>query len=177
MKFLSAIFTLGLVATSFAEPIPKAKRALADYQAVIKSVSNQVAVVDTTVANYVAGSVAGTAVQDASDKLVAVINTGTTTVNGLAALNSIDALGLVTPIQNLAKDVGTLVDHVIAAKPNFVADGLAGDVLASLQEQKTASQALAAAITAKVPSSLRDIANQLSSQITAHIQRGIDAYS
>ncbi|KAL5365960.1 hydrophobic surface binding protein A-domain-containing protein [Aspergillus floccosus] len=177
MKFLTAIFTLGLMATSFAEPIPKAKRALSDYKNVIQSVSNQVAVVDTTVTNYVAGSVAGTAVQTASDKLVTVINTGTTTVNGLAALNTIDALSLVSPIQALADDVNDLIDNVIAAKPNFVADGLAGNVLASLQAQKTASQALAAAITAKVPSSLQSTANQLSSQITTAIQRGITAYS
>ncbi|KAL4891246.1 hydrophobic surface binding protein A-domain-containing protein [Aspergillus ambiguus] len=177
MKFFSTVLVLSLVATSIAEPIAKAKRALADYEAVIQSVSDQVAVVKTTVGNYATGSVDGAAVQDASDDLVAVINKGTTTVNGLAALTSIQALGLVTPIQDLADAVGTLIDDLIAAKPDFVADGLDDDVLASLQEQKTASQALADAISAKVPAALQEIADELSSQIITEIQRGIDAYS
>ncbi|KAF9885454.1 hypothetical protein FE257_012890 [Aspergillus nanangensis] len=177
MKFFETVFALGLVATSFAEPIPHEKRSLSQYTAVISSISAQVAVVNTATNNYIAGTVAGSVVQTASNQLVTVINTGTTNVGTYAALNTLDALALISPIQTLAGDVGDLVDDVITAKPKFVTDGLDDDVLASLQQQKTASTALATAISAKVPAALQSTAQQLAAQVTAEIQRGIDAYS
>lgn len=177
MKFFGTVLAFGLVATTFAEPIPASKRALSDFQAVITAVRTQVGVLDTTVTNYQGGTATADNVQTESDELVTIIENGDTTVQGLPTLSSIEALGLVSPIQALTGDVSDLVDNVIAAHGKFQAEGRDGEVLTSLQEQKTASEGLAASITSKVPSSLQGLANELSAGISENIQRGIDAYS
>ncbi|KAL4733850.1 hydrophobic surface binding protein A-domain-containing protein [Aspergillus similis] len=177
MKFTTGFFTLTLAYSAFAEPIPKAKRALSDYTGVFDAISAQVATVSSTVASYVAGSTAGSAVQDASTELVTIINDGATSVAGFDSLSSLEALQLVSPIQDLTADISDLIDAVIAAEPNFVADGLDGDVLTSLQDQKTAAEGLRDAITPKVPDALQDIASELAEGIVAEIDRGIAAYS
>ncbi|KAL4962945.1 cell wall mannoprotein 1 family protein [Aspergillus stella-maris] len=171
------ILTLSLATTALAAPITKTKRALADYEAVFDNISSQVAVVSDTVASYVSGSTTGDAVQSASNDLVTVINDGATSVATFDALSSLDALALVRPIQDLTADVGDLVDAVIAAEPNFETDGLSGNVLASLQAQKGAAEALRDAVTPKVPSALQEIAAELAEGIVAEIERGIVAYS
>ncbi|RDW67410.1 cell wall mannoprotein 1 family protein [Aspergillus mulundensis] len=177
MKLATGFLTLTLAYNAFAEPIPKAKRALSDYTAVFSAIQSQVATVSSTVASYVGGSTAGSSVQDASAELVTIINNGATSVAGFDSLSSLDALQLVSPIQDLTSDISGLVDAVIAAEPNFVADGLAGDVLTSLQDQKTAAEGLRDAITPKVPASLQDIASELAEGIVTEIERGIAAYS
>ncbi|KAL4912340.1 hydrophobic surface binding protein A-domain-containing protein [Aspergillus aurantiobrunneus] len=177
MKFLSSFLTATLAYSAFAEPIPKEKRALADYQNVFSAISDQVATVADSVASYVGGSIPGTDVQDASNALVTVINDGAASVSGFDDLSTSDALALVSPIQTLTGDVSALVDAVIAAETNFDTDGLSADVLSSLQAQKTASEALRDAITPKVPAALQDIAAELAEGIVTEIQRGITAYS
>ncbi|KAL4973035.1 hydrophobic surface binding protein A-domain-containing protein [Aspergillus desertorum] len=177
MKFAAGLFTLSLACSAFAEPIPKAKRALSDYTGVFNTISAQVATVSSTVASYVAGSTPGSSVQDASTELVTIINNGAASVATFDALSSLEALQLVSPIQDLTADISDLIDAVIAAEPNFVADGLDDDVLTSLQNQKTAAEGLRDAITPKVPTALQDIANELSEGIVTEIERGIAAYS
>ncbi|KAL4928356.1 cell wall mannoprotein 1 family protein [Aspergillus undulatus] len=179
MKFATGLLTLTLVYSAFAEPIPiaKEKRALSDYTAVFSAISTQVAAVSSSVASYVAGSTPGSTVQDASAELVSIINNGASSVSAFDSLSSLEALQLVSPIQDLTDDISSLVDAVIAAEPNFEADGLADDVLASLQDQKTAAEGLRDAITPKVPSALQDIAAELAEGIVTEIERGIAAYS
>ncbi|KAL4809865.1 hydrophobic surface binding protein A-domain-containing protein [Aspergillus unguis] len=177
MQLLPTLLTLSLTLTSLAEPIPAKKRALSDYEGVFDNISAQVDVVSTAVAAYTAGTQPGSTVQDASDDLVDVINTGATSVAGFDALSSLDALALVSPIQDLTSDVGDLVDAIIDAESEFEADGLAGDVLTALQAQKTAAEGLKDAITPKVPSALQGIAGDLANGIVTEIERGITAYS
>lgn len=177
MKFFTTLLTLGLVGTSIAEPIRISKRSADDYKGVIQTVSDQVAVVDKAVADYVGGSAKGDGVITASDKLIEVINTGKTNVEGFDPLSSTDALAIVKPIETLTDDVGKLVDDVIAAKPNFDKDTLSAKILAGLKAQKEAAQGLADAITAKVPDALKDMAKELSAGIAKNIQKGIDAYA
>ncbi|CEL08161.1 hydrophobic surface binding protein A-domain-containing protein [Aspergillus pseudodeflectus] len=173
MKF-AGILSIALATTALAEPI---KRALADYQNVFNAISAQVAVVDTVVASYVAGTATADAVQDASDDLETTINNGAAAIPGFAPLGNLDALSLVGPIQTLTGDVADLIDDLIAAEPDFIADGRAADVLASLNAQKAGTEAVRDAITPKVPAALQDIAETLSQGIVDEIQRGIAAYS
>ncbi|KAL2825072.1 hydrophobic surface binding protein A-domain-containing protein [Aspergillus cavernicola] len=177
MKFATSILTLTLAYSAFAEPIPNQKRSLADYQNVFNGISAQVGVVSGNVASYVAGTIAGTVVQDSSNDLVDIINTGATNVAGFAALGTLDALSLVGPIQTLTADVSDLIDAVIGAEPNFDADGLSADVLASLQGQRAGAEALRDAITPKVPAAVQEIAADLAEGIVTEIDRGIVAYS
>ncbi|KAL3485719.1 hydrophobic surface binding protein A-domain-containing protein [Aspergillus germanicus] len=173
MKF-AGILSIALASTALAEPI---KRALADYQNVFNAISAQVAVVDNVVASYVGGTATADAVQDASDDLETTINNGAAAIPGFAALGNLDALSLVGPIQDLTADVADLIDDLIAAEGDFVADGREGDVLASLNAQKTGTEAVRDAITPKVPAALQDIAETLSQGIVDEIERGIAAYS
>ncbi|KAL4869869.1 hypothetical protein BDV12DRAFT_184836 [Aspergillus spectabilis] len=176
MKFASSILTLTLAYSAFAEPIPKAKRALVDYQNVFNNIGTQVGVVDASVASYVGGSIPGTVVQTESEELVSIINAGATAIGGFAALNTLDALALVSPIQTLTGEVADLIDAVIAAKPNFDTDGLSDEVLANLEDQRVATEGLRDAITPKVPAALQGIAADLADGIVAEIDRGIAAY-
>ncbi|KAL4940977.1 hypothetical protein BDV06DRAFT_223579 [Aspergillus oleicola] len=176
MRFTN-ILTLTLATTAISAPLTKTKRALEDYEAVFTSIGSQVAVVSSTVSSYVSGSVPGSDVQTVSNDLVSVINSGATDVATFDSLSSLDALALVTPIQDLTADVGDLVDAVIAAESNFESDGLSGDVLASLEDQKGAAEALRDAVTPKVPAALQDIAQELAEGIVSEIERGIAAYS
>ncbi|KAL5334161.1 hydrophobic surface binding protein A-domain-containing protein [Aspergillus crustosus] len=176
MKFATSLLTLTLASTAWTEPIPLLKRSLAQYQAVFSAIDAQVAVVGTSVASYTGGTIPGTAVQTESEELVAIINSGAASIATYAALNTLDALSLVAPIQALTVDVGDVIDAIIAAKPDFDGDGLSGDVLANLNDQRDATEALRDAITPKVPTALQGIAADLADGIVAEIDRGIAAY-
>ncbi|KAL2814134.1 hydrophobic surface binding protein A-domain-containing protein [Aspergillus granulosus] len=171
---LAGLISIALATSTFAKPI---KRALADYENVFNDISAQVAVVGGVVADYVGGSATADDVQDASDLLVTTINDGAAAIPGFAALTNLEALSLVGPIQDLTADVADLVDDVIAAEPNFIADGREADVLASLNAQKAGAEAVRDAITPKVPAALQDIAAELAQGIVTEIERGIAAYS
>ncbi|KAL2822472.1 hydrophobic surface binding protein A-domain-containing protein [Aspergillus granulosus] len=177
MKLATGLLTLVLTYSAFAEPIPNNKRALADYTDIFSGISDQVAAVADSVSAYVGGSSDPDALQAASDELVTTINDGATAIPGFDPLENTDALALVAPIQDLTSDVSSLVDAVISAKSNFDTDGRSADVLASLQAQQAASEALRDAITPKVPEALQDTAAELANGIVSEIQRGIDAYS
>jgi hypothetical protein len=58
----------------------------------------------------------------------------------------------------------------------FVTVGKAGDILTNLQDQLTASKALADAITGKVPQALQSIAATLSSGIATALQGGVTSF-
>jgi hypothetical protein len=177
MKFATGLLTLTLAYSAFADPIDIKKRALADYQNIFTGISDQVATVGDMVASYVSGVANADAVQTVSNELASTINDGATAIPGFDPLANADALALVSPIQDLTSDVSGLVDAVIGAKSNFDGDGRSADVLASLQDQKAASEALRDAITPKVPEALQDIAAGLADGIVSEIQRGVDAYS
>jgi hypothetical protein len=178
MKFAATFFTLGFALCAVAEPIPKhlpSKRDVAAFRTVIANINAQVLVVDAAVTAFTGGD--GAAVQSASDQLVSIINAGVTTANAQPNLSFSETLSLTQPILDLTDDVNAVVDKLIAKEPAFISAGLADDVLLSLQQQKTASEALAAAITAKVPDLLKGIAADLAAGIAEALQRGIDAYS
>lgn len=178
MKFGATLVTFGLaIGAAFAEPIPKAfsKRALQDYLDVIDGINTQVNLVESLFAGYTGGD--GTPVLNAGNDLVALIDQGTTDVNGFAALNSADGLLLVQPIMDLTDDVNAAIDTTIAKEAVVDANGYHQDVLDNLNAQKTSSEALAAALTAKVPDDLKDLAAELSAAVAAAIQRGIAEYS
>ncbi|KAL1961187.1 hypothetical protein VTO42DRAFT_3132 [Malbranchea cinnamomea] len=177
MKFLTTLFTFGLAIGALAEPIPKPKRQVDAYKEVLYSIVDQIAIVDTLITAYVNGQVPGDDVQAASDELVAVINDGATTITGLPPLSVLDVLGLVGEITDIIDDTSGVVDNLIAAEPTFAADGLDDDVLAGLLGLEAASENLRTAIVPKVPSALQGLADSLAAQVTAELQRAIDAYS
>lgn len=177
MQFATIFLTLGLAIGVFSTPVPKQKRDVAQYKDVLFSVTDQIAVVDGLVGEYVAGQVPGTDVKAGADVLVTVVSDGATAISGFDPLSLIDVLGLVGDIQGLIDDVRIVVDNMIAAEPNFIADGLEGEVLATLNELKVAAEALRAELVPKIPESVQGTADEYAAQIVAEVQRAIDAYS
>jgi hypothetical protein len=182
MKFLSTIIlsTLSLSLNAVGTPTVEARgpslveRDLATVTGVISAIQAKVKALDSAINSYNGGDVS--AVQSASDSVVSAINSGVATVKGSGDLSQNDALQLPGPVQELTKDVQSAVNDIISKKDKIVAACQGAQTLKDLQQQKTASGALADAITSKVPSSLQGIASQLSSGITAAIQKGIDSY-
>ncbi|KAL1959197.1 hypothetical protein VTO42DRAFT_2702 [Malbranchea cinnamomea] len=176
MKFGATVVTLGLaIGASFAEPIPKVKRALQDYVDVITGINDQVNLVGTLFSAYTGGD--ASAIVQAGEDLVALINQGTSDVNGFDPLSVADGLSLVQPILDLTDDVNATIDIVISKEAVVDANNYHDTVVQNLQDQKAASDGLAAAITAKTPAELADLAAELAAGVSAAIQRGIDAYS
>ena len=177
MKFGATLITFGLaIGAAFAEPIPKfSKRALQDYVDVITGINTQVDLLNSLFGGYTGGD--GTAILNAGNDLVALIDQGTADVNTFAPLNTADGLLLVQPILDLTDDVNAVIDTTIAKESVVDANGYHQDVLDNLNLQKSSSEALADAISAKVPAELQDLANELAGAIAAAIQRGITAYT
>jgi len=144
---------------------------LATIQGVITTISNSVGTLDTSAKGYSGGSTSDLLSQ--SQSLLSAVTSGTTTVKGSADLSQNDALSLTSPVQALQTSIQTLISDLNAKKCQLVAAGGASQVLSNLQQQKTASQALADAITSKVPQALQSIASQLSSGIATALQTGI----
>ncbi|GIK07759.1 cell wall mannoprotein 1 [Aspergillus viridinutans] len=171
MRFSALLVTLGLTG-ALATPTLVSRQAAA--VGVISDIQAQTSALASAVSSYNGGD--PSAVKSASEKLVSTINTGVDTVKSGADLSTADALALTSPVQDLTKQVQGVVSDLISKKDKFVAAGAGSTVYQDLQSQYTAADNLAKAISAKVPSSLSDIAAQLSAGITAAIQKGIDAY-
>jgi len=104
------------------------------------------------------------------------INAGVSTAKGSADLTQTDALSLTTPIQGLQSATEGVIKDLTDKKCAFVAAGKASDILTNLQDQLTASKALADAITSKVPQALQSVAATLSSGIATALQGGVDSF-
>jgi uncharacterized protein YoxC len=168
MKFISAIplFALAVSAT-------QVKRDLATIQNVLQGLSSDITALDTAVNGF---SGDPSTLQSASDKVVADLNAGATTVSGTSDLSQSDAIGVATYVQGLASAVTTAVNDLISKQSAFQGANQCGTVLKGLQGQLSGTQAFSTALTSKTPQSLQGVAQQLSSGIIADIQRGIDAF-
>ncbi|KAB8259726.1 hydrophobic surface binding protein A-domain-containing protein [Aspergillus pseudonomiae] len=170
MRF-SAIFTLGLAGAALATPLVERASSPAD---IIAEISSKTDALDSAIKGYSGGD--PSKVESASADLVSTITKGTETIKGGDEISTSDALGLPGPVQDLTKKVEQAVDDIIAKKDQFVKAGAGGKVKESLNQQKSAADGLADAITSKVPEALKDIAKNLSAGISKAIQKGIDEY-
>lgn len=172
MRFSAILVTLGLTGALATPTLTSRQNAPA--AGVISDIQAQVSAVASAVSAFNGGD--PKPVEDASTKLVSVITSGTQKVSSGPDMTTTDALGLTQPVQDLTKQVQGVINDLISKKDQFVKANAGPTVYKNLQEQYTASDNLSKAISAKVPSSLSDIASQLSAGITAAIQKGIDAY-
>jgi len=69
-----------------------------------------------------------------------------------------------------------VVTDLIAKKPALISAGVGATILKSLQDQKVAADALAAAITLKLPADLQELAGTLSAGISSTLKTGVDAF-
>ncbi|KAJ0423179.1 hydrophobic surface binding protein A-domain-containing protein [Aspergillus carlsbadensis] len=172
MKFSAILSALTLVAPGvLASPT---QRDLATIQGVITDIQGQVNSLQTAIE---ATPLDADAIVSQSDALVSTIQDGATTVNGQPVLTQIEALGLVSPVQDLAADVDTTIQALIGVKDEILDLGEGCTTLEALQAQAAAAQQLSDAIVSKVPAALEDIATELAATISTAIQNGVDAYA
>jgi hypothetical protein len=141
---------------------------------VISKITSDVSALDSAINSYTSGD--ASAVLSAGKTLLADIQAGVTTAKGSADLSQTDALQLTTPIQGLQTATEGVIKDLTGKKCAFNTAGKSADILSNLQEQLTASQALADAITSKVPQALQSVAATLSSGIATALQGGITSF-
>jgi len=169
MKFSSVLFALGATCVSGS----LVARDLQTIQGVIQQASNQVGALKQAIDSFSGDSGPLTS---ANDKLLSILSDGTSKVQATSDLSQTDALGLTQPVQALADAVDSTVTDLVGKKDAIVSAGQGGTILKALQDQKSGSDALSAAITSKVPQALQSIAAQLSGQISTSLDRGIAAF-
>jgi len=150
------------------------QRDLATIQGVLTNISNQVDTLDNLVKAF---SGDATDLLAASRTIVSTINDGTTTVNAQPALDLTDASNIVPQVEALNTSVANTVADLASKKDALVAAGQGNAIFTALTDQKTASTALANALTSKVPTELQQVAAGLSAGITDSLQKGIDAFT
>ncbi|KAL3444296.1 hydrophobic surface binding protein A-domain-containing protein [Aspergillus insuetus] len=172
MKFSAVLSALALVAPGvLASPT---QRDIATIQGVITDIQAQVNSLQTAIE---ATPLNPDAIVAQSETLVSTIQDGAATVNSQPVLSQIEALGLVSPVQDLAADVDTTVQALIGVKDDILALGEGCTTLEALQAQAAAAQQLSDAIVSKVPAALEDIATELAATVSTAIQNGVDAYA
>jgi hypothetical protein len=172
MKFSAVLSALALVAPGvLASPT---QRDIATIQGVITDIQAQVNSLQTAIE---ATPLDPDAIVAQSETLVSTIQDGAATVNSQPVLSQIEALGLVSPVQDLAADVDTTVQALIGVKDDILALGEGCTTLEALQAQAAAAQQLSDAIVSKVPAALEDIATELAATVSTAIQNGVDAYA
>nr|XP_036575980.1 uncharacterized protein CTRU02_14117 [Colletotrichum truncatum]KAF6782636.1 hypothetical protein CTRU02_14117 [Colletotrichum truncatum] len=172
---LTKTLLFSLVGTAFALPTQGEKRQLATIQGAITSVQTSLTKLDTAVkAANDANTVA--AVQTAATDVQTAITKAQSDIEGAQALQLQEALGLQQLATDLTTAATTTVDDIIAKKPTFDQLGVSQVVAQQLTAQKQASAGLGTAIVSKVPAIGQGIAQQSVDQITAALDKGIQAY-
>ena len=174
MKFSAPLLSLALALSATATPTP-IQRDLASIQSAISNIATAVNALDAAEKAYTGGDI--TTLQNDFDAVVAATSAGAAVANASGDLSNLDAVRLISPIQNLTTDIKNAISAIIAIKPAVVAAGSQTQILNDLTLQNTSATALAKAINSKVPVSLQNTAASLAAGITNAIQQGVDAYS
>lgn len=182
MKFTTtSAIALGLSVQALATPTnvdrrgSKVQRDLAAFTSVIAAIDSAVNTFASDAKSYSGGD--PTTLLSDSESIISVTNSGVSTLEGEADLDTTDAVDLATDVTGLSSDIQTAINNLIADKTTIVAAGYGGTVEDGLQQQLTAAEALASVISAKVPTALAGTADTLASGITDAIESGISAYS
>ncbi|WYZ46765.1 hypothetical protein EsH8_IX_000990 [Colletotrichum jinshuiense] len=167
------LFTL--VGTAFA--LPTEKRDLATIQGAVTSVQDSLKKLDTAVKAVGTDAASAAPILTAAGDVSTTIQKANTDIGASDALQLQEALGLQQTATDLTTSATTVVDDIIAKKSNFDMIGVSAQVLDQLKQQKDASATLGTTIVSKVPAIGQTIAQQSIDQITAALDKGIQAYS
>ncbi|KAF2166704.1 hypothetical protein M409DRAFT_22760 [Zasmidium cellare ATCC 36951] len=111
-----------------------------------------------------------------SQKLLKSINNGTNVANANESLDFNGAVNVGLATLNLIPVVNQTLIDFIATIPKFNKLYLTPTVLDSLNQQKAASDAFSAAVIAKVPDGLKDLAGQVTAPIDEDFDVSIAAF-
>lgn len=113
----------------------------------------------------------------AQQKVKSIVDAGVAKVKAAPDLTVTEAAGLTSQTTSLQKDVEAVVNDLISKKQALYSAGQGQTVESSLKDQLAGAQALAAAITSKVPEALKSTATTLSSGIADALQKGVTAFA
>jgi len=169
----NTIVSLALFGAAFAAPVTK--RDLQTIQTSITSVGTALTALDTSI-KAIQGPADAMKVLGMSQMVNQALTDATTKITATQPITLTDALSLQQSAQTLTTTASTTVTDLIAKKAVIVQAGAQAVTLQNLMQQKTASDALAKAVTAKVPANVQSIAQQQTAQIGMSLDKGIAAF-
>ncbi|QIW99031.1 hypothetical protein AMS68_004549 [Peltaster fructicola] len=150
----------------------------ASIQAALAAVDKQALTLDSSVKQFDGSSaVAAFPVLINTLQLQSTIQSGTATAKNSSALSNDEAIALVAPVQQLAKDTNTTLTDIINKYQDFNKNNLAAIVKSNLQSSKQDSDDFSAAIIAKVPQALQSTAQSIAAPIDQAFANAIAVYS
>jgi hypothetical protein len=168
------IVSLALFGAAFAAPV--AKRDLQTIQSGVTSISSALTQLDTAI-KAVNGPADTANLLGASQAVNTALTSATTQIMATQPITLTDALSLQQSAQGLTTAATNAVNDIIAKKAIIQQAGAQQSTLQGLQQQKTASTALAQAITSKVPANVQNIATQQTAQIGQALDKAIAAFT
>jgi len=170
----NTIISLALFGAAFASPV--SKRDLQTIQTGITNVGTSLTALDTAIKAIQAPADA-MKVLGASQMVNAALAAATTSITATQPITLTDALALQQSAQGLTTTATNSVTDLIAKKAIIVQAGAQQVTLQNLMQQKTASDALAKAITSKVPANVQSIATQQTAMIGMSLDKAIAAFT
>lgn len=155
------------------------KRDAAQVQQDLKTINDDTNAVTTAVNNYNGGGLANAfPIVLAQQQLSKDLKTGTTNAQNTGVVSEPDADTIIAYITNtLLPSIKASLAALKAKKPQFDADGLTSTVNSSLQDLKTDTDKLGAALIAGTPPSKVDAAQGIQNQIDAAFADAIAFFS
>jgi hypothetical protein len=169
----NTIVSLALFGAAFAAPV--AKRDLQTIQTSIAAVGTSLTALDTAI-KAIQGPADTMKVLGMSQMVNQALTDATTKITATQPITLTDALTLQQSAQTLTTTASTTVTDLIAKKAIITQAGAQAMTLQNLMQQKTASDALAKAVTAKVPANVQSIAQQQTAMISTALDKGIAAF-
>ncbi|QDS72092.1 hypothetical protein FKW77_003369 [Venturia effusa] len=169
----STIASFALFGATFAAPVTK--RDLQTITTSIQSVGTALTALDTSI-KAIKGPGDAMNVVGMSQMVNQALADATTKISATQPITLTDALSLQQSAQTLSTTATNTVTDLIAKK-DIIFQANAGPLtLQNLQAQKTASDALAKAVVAKVPANVQSIAQQQTAMISTSLDKGIAAF-
>jgi hypothetical protein len=177
----SSLFLSSLVGVAFvaAEPMPddtptRVQRDIATVSSVVAQVSGAISQLDTSVKAF---SGDATKITSDSAKLLTVLKSGVTTIQGSTELSLTEALGLQSSVTTLQTASDALVSDLGTKKTAFEQAKLCSVVSATVSDVSTSSKSLIDAVVAKVPAAAQSIASSLTAGLQNSLAQGVALFA
>lgn len=179
MRF-STVLTTVFAATALAEPIQVGRRQVSIIVNAFKAVNQQLQAFDTQILALTASDppeAAAKSLTTASAAIISALNTGTENVAKANPIALTDALALLSEGTALSNNAKKVIGDLLTKKTIIVNAKQGPIVVEQLKGQKTATEAFAKAVTAKLPAAVQSVGAGLVTQVTTQLDNGIKEFS
>lgn len=169
----TTIISFALFGAAFAVPVTK--RDLQIIQTSIQAVGTAITALDDSI-KAIQGPADAMKVLGMSMMVNQALTDATAKITASQPITLTETLTLQQSAQTLSTTAGSTVTDLIAKKAIIQQAGASAATLQNLMQQKTASDALAKAVVAKVPANVQSIAQQQTAMISTSLDKGIAAF-